>query len=159
MSDAPDPAQPAVEELPDPARRAARQARMIQGFLDAIPHMHALGLAYRGHGDDWAELMLPYAPQLIVDDGVIASGAIFSLMDSAAGFAVFTRLQSMSGHATIDLRLDYLHGPEPGVAIVGRAVCYKLTSSVAFVRGVAHQGDPDRPLANMAGTFMHGGAA
>ncbi len=145
--------------MTDDADRAVRQARMIQQFLDAIPHMHALGLAYLAHGDDWAELTLPYSRQLIIDAGVIASGAIFSLMDSAAGFAVFTRLQSMTGHATIDLRLDYLHGPEPGVAIVGRAICYKLTSSVAFVRGFAHQGDPDRPLANMAGTFMHGGAA
>jgi acyl-coenzyme A thioesterase PaaI-like protein len=43
--------------------------------------------------------------------------------------------------------------------IVGRAICYRMTASVAFVRGFAHQGDPDRPVANMVGTFMHGGAA
>lgn len=141
------------------ADNGRRQARMIQGFLDAIPHMKALGLAYHAHGDDWAELSMPYAPQLIVDDGVIASGAIFSLMDSAAGFAVFTRLRSMASHATLDLRLDYLRGPEPGVMIVGRAICYRMTANVAFVRGFAHQGDPDRPVANMVGTFMHGDAA
>lgn len=138
---------------------ADRNARFIQRFMDGVPHLKALGIGYRAHGDDWAELDLPYAPELIVDDGVIASGAIFSLMDSTAGFAVFVKLQSMVGHATLDLRLDYLRGPEPGVTIVGRAICYRLTSSVAFVRGFAHQGDSQRPIANMAGTFMHGGQA
>ena len=142
----------------DPEREA-RNARFIQRFMDGVPHLKALGIGYQAHGDDWAELILPYSPSLIVDDGVIASGAIFSLLDSAAGFAVFARLKSMAGHATLDLRLDYLHGPEPGVTIIGRAICYRLTSSVAFVRGFAHQGDPARPLANMAGTFMYGGAA
>jgi uncharacterized protein (TIGR00369 family) len=148
-----------MSDAADIACRADRNARFIQRFMDGVPHLKTLGIVYRAHGDDWAELTLPYAASLIVDDGVIASGAIFSLMDSAAGFAVFTTLKSMTGHATLDLRLDYLHGPAPGVAIVGRAICYKVTSSIAFVRGFAHQGDPDRPLANMAGTFVHGGAA
>ena len=137
--------------------RADRNARFIQRFMNGVPHLAALGITYAAHGEDWAELSLPYAPSLIVDDGVIASGAIFSLMDSAAGFAVLIRLGQMIPHATLDLRLDYLRGPVPGVTIVGRALCYRMTSSVAFVRGFAHQGDPARPIANMAGTFMHGG--
>lgn len=135
---------------------AARQARLIQRFVDGVPHFRALGMAYRAHGDDWAELEMPYAPQLIVADGIIASGAIFALLDSTAGFAVFVRLQQMTGHATLDLRLDYPRGPVPGATIIARAQCYRVTKSVAFVRGSAHQGDPDRPVATMAGTFMHG---
>ena len=137
----------------------SRAATFIAKFMGAVPHLKTLGIAYRAHGDGWAELELPYAPHLIVDDGVIASGAIFSLMDSAAGFAVFTRLKSLVGHATIDLRLDYPRGPVPGVTIIARAICYRITSSIAFVRGFAHQGDPAVPIANMAGTFIHGGVA
>lgn len=141
------------------AASAASAAAFIQRFMGAVPHVKALGIAYRAHGDDWAELELPYAPHLIVDNGVIASGAIFSLMDSAAGFAVFTRLKSLAGHATLDLRLDYPRGPVPGVTIVARAICYRVASNVAFVRGFAHQGDPASPIANMAGTFIHSGVA
>ena len=147
------------DTVSEAAAASARAAAFIDRFMGAVPHVRTLGIAYRGHGDDWAELELPYAPHLIVDDGVIASGAIFSLMDSAAGFAVFARLKSLVGHATLDLRLDYPRGPVPGVTIVARAICYRVTSNVAFVRGFAHQGDPATPIANMAGTFIHGGTS
>ena len=33
-------------------------------------------------------------------------------------------------------------------------LCYGLTKSVGFVRGVAHDGDADDPVANVTGTFM-----
>lgn len=134
---------------------AARQGRFIQRFMDGVPHLSTLGITYRGHGDDWAELTLPYAGHLLVDDTTLASGAIFSLMDSTAGFAVFARSGAFN-HATLDLRLDYLRGAEAGVALIARAECYRVTRRIAFVRGIAHQGDAARAVANMAGTFMLG---
>ena len=130
-----------------------RRARFIQHFIEGVPHHKTLGVTYRAHGDDWAELTIPHAAHLLVDETMLASGAIFSLMDSTAGFAVFIR-QGVLGHATLDLRLDYLRGAEPGIAMIARAECYRMTRQVAFVRGIAHQGDPSRPVANMAGTFM-----
>ena len=107
-------------------------------------------------GPDWAELQMPYAPQLVAypDSGVIASGAIFSLMDSAAGFAVLMKRGRMDPHATLDLRCDYLRPAEPGKTVIGRVECYKITSRVAFVRGIAHDGDAGHPIAHVAGTFM-----
>lgn len=137
------------------AEAAARTSRFIQRFMDGVPHLKTLGITYRGHGDDWAELAMPHAGHLLVDDTTLASGAIFSLMDSTAGFAVFARLGAL-GHATLDLRLDYLRGAAPGLDMIARAECYRTTRQVAFVRGIAHQGDPTRPVANMAGTFMTG---
>ena len=41
-----------------------------------------------------------------------------------------------------------------GETVVARCECVKLTKQVAFVRGVAHGGDPDRPIAHSAATFM-----
>jgi acyl-coenzyme A thioesterase PaaI-like protein len=38
--------------------------------------------------------------------------------------------------------------------VIGRGECYRLTRSIAFVRGQAHDGDPSDPLAHVAGTFM-----
>lgn len=142
-----------TEEGPAAAERVRRFADQ---FMSAVPHLAALGIRYRDHGDRWAELELPYAPQLVAypETGVIASGAIFSLMDSASGFSVFVALGRMTPHATLDLRCDYLRPATPGETVIGRAECFKITRQVAFVRGMAHQGDPSRPVAHVAGTFM-----
>ena len=139
-----------------PEDAAARQQRFIQRFMGGVPHLAALGIAYRTHGDDWAELEMPFAPQQLADPdyGIIASGAIFTLMDSAAGFSVLIARNAIEPHATLDLRLDYLRGPAPGATVIGHGRCYKLTRQIAFVRGYAHDGDPANPIANMAGTFM-----
>jgi acyl-coenzyme A thioesterase PaaI-like protein len=55
---------------------------------------------------------------------------------------------------TLDLRLDYLRPAAKGETVIARCECYKLTRQVAFVRGIAHGGDPERPIAHSAGTFM-----
>ena len=133
-----------------------RQQRFIQQFMGGVPHLAALGIRYRRHDREWVELEMPFAEQQIADPdyGIIASGAIFTLMDSAAGFAVHMGLNAFLPIATIDMRIDYLRGPATGATVVGRATCYRMTQQIAFVRGIAHDGDPERPIANMAGTFM-----
>ena len=130
--------------------------RFIDGFMLAIPHLKALGISYHGHGRGWSELALPYGEHLVAypDAGVIASGAIFTLMDSAGGFSVMTGAERMQPVATLDLRLDYLRAATPGRTVIGRSDVQKMTRSVVFVRGVAHDGDPSHPIAHMTGTFM-----
>ena len=128
--------------------------------MATVPHMAALGIVYRGHGAGWAELALPWNAQLIgfPDFGIVANGAVFSLVDSTAGFAVFTATGKLD-HATLDLRLDYLGAPAPGTEIVARIESYRSTRRVVFVRGTAHTGDPARPIASATGTFMLADAA
>jgi uncharacterized protein (TIGR00369 family) len=126
-------------------------------FLSSrLGHGGLLGTSYRAHGADWAELELPYDERLIgnVDTGVIASGPILSLMDMATSVGVWLRANAFVAHATLDLRVDYLRPATPGKTVIGRGECYRLTRSIAFVRGQAHDGDPDDPLAHVAGTFM-----
>jgi len=119
-------------------------------------HFAALGTEYRAHGDDWVELAMPYDEALIGDParGVIASGPILAMMDVATSAAVWRRHGRFVAHATLDLRVDYLRAATPGRTIVGRGECYRIARSVAFVRGQAHDGDPDDPIAHVAGTFM-----
>jgi uncharacterized protein (TIGR00369 family) len=143
-------------ETPPLKTPAERQAQFVQRFLGGVPHLAALGINYKSHGPEWVELEMPFAEQQIADPdyGIIASGAIFTLMDSAAGFSVHMGLQTFIPIATIDMRIDYLRGPAAGATVIGRANCYRMTHQIAFVRGIAHDGDPERPIANMAGTFM-----
>lgn len=119
-------------------------------------HGGRLGLGYHAHGSDWVELALPYDPAQIGDpaSGVIASGPILTMMDMATSMAIWTRLGQFRAQATLDLRIDYLRPATPGRTVIGRGECYRITRSIAFIRGQAHDGDPADPLAHVAGTYM-----
>ena len=121
-----------------------------------VGHGRALGLEFRGAGDDWAELALPWKPELVgrPESGIIASGAIISLIDTASGTSVWCKMGHFQPIVTLDLRLDYLRPAVEGETVIARCKCYKLTKSIGFVRGVAHGGDPERPIAHSAATFM-----
>lgn len=121
-----------------------------------VGHGRALGMRFGAAGGDWAELSLPWREELVGDpeSGVLATGVIVSLIDTASGTAVWVTLDRFEPLVTLDLRIDYLRPAAKGEPIVARAECFKLTRRIAFVRGVAHGGDPDRPIAHSAGTFM-----
>ena len=115
-----------------------------------------LGMRYHAHGPDWIELELPWREDLvgIAETGVLASGPIISLMDNATSMAVWTHLGYWRAQVTVDLRVDYMRAAAPGKTVIGRGECYKVTRSIAFVRGIAYDNDPDDPVAHVAGTFI-----
>jgi uncharacterized protein (TIGR00369 family) len=119
-------------------------------------HSGWLGMRYADHGDDWVELELPWRADLLAEEGgkVLASGPILSLMDMASGMAIWRAMSDFSAIATLDLRVDYVRPAREGACVFGRSQCYRVTRSAAFVRGVAHDGDPDDPVAHMQGAFM-----
>ena len=121
-----------------------------------VGHGKALGLEYRGSGDNWMELCLPWREELVgvPETGVLASGAIVSLIDTASGGSVWMKLGHFVPIVTLDLRLDYMRPAVKGETVVARCECVKLTRQIAFVRGVAHGGDDMRPIAQSAATFM-----
>ena len=121
-----------------------------------IGHGRALGLKFREAGPNWAELALPWREELVgvPETGVLASGAIVSLIDTASGTSVWVTQDSFAPIVTVDLRLDYLRPAARGETIIARCECVKLTRRIAFVRGVAHGGDEARPIALSAATFM-----
>ncbi len=55
---------------------------------------------------------------------------------------------------TLDLRLDYMRPAGKGETVIARCECVKMTRKIAFIRGIAHGGDPARPIAHSAATFM-----
>ena len=124
--------------------------------MSRASHNGMIGLTYHGHGPDWCELALPYQRNLIGDPatGILASGPIITMMDMAAGISIWLKTGTFVPNATVDLRVDYLRPAEPGKTVIGHGECYKLTRRIAFVRGEAHEGDPARPIAHVAGTYM-----
>ena len=120
-----------------------------------VGHAVALGIRYVTHGSEWCELALDYDRRLISDttSGVLASGPIVSLIDMSAAMAVWLRRGERIRMATLDLRLDYLCPAVPGETVIARMECYRLGRRIAFVRGTAHHGAAESPIAHAAGTF------
>ena len=125
-------------------------------FLTSRGHPGWLGMRYADHGEDWVELELPWREDLLGEEGqqVLASGPILSLMDMASGIAIWKAADRFEPIATLDLRVDYVRPARAGAAVFGRSQCYRITRSAAFVRGLAHDGDADDPVAHIQGVFM-----
>ncbi|MBA2934929.1 PaaI family thioesterase [Sphingomonas sp. CGMCC 1.13654] len=129
--------------------------------VSSFGHNGAIGARYIAHGEDWVELALDYRAELVGDEetGVLASGPIIALMDMATSLATWVRRGRFEPQATLDLRIDYLRAAVPERTVIGHGECYRLTRRIAFVRGIAHDGDPEDPIAHVAGTFMMTDAA
>jgi len=145
-----------MAEAPSDADRLERLRALAPQMIRAIPHARALGLEITAVeiGKVWGRA--PYRPDIIGDPqtGVIAGGVLTTLLDNLSGMAVHTAAETFDGIATLDLRIDYMRPAEPGRDILAMAHCYKLTRSVAFVRGLAYEHDPEDPVAHATGTFM-----
>ncbi len=147
---------PPPSELP-----AGFDAERFFKRMGSIGHNGALGVEWEGASREWVELRLPWNETLIGDEEarLMASGPIFTLMDNATSLAVWQKMKAFRPQATLDFRIDYIRPAASGRDIVGRGECYRLTRSIAFVRGIAHDGDADDPVAHCAGTFMFTGPA
>lgn len=149
MSDAPE-ASSKTKALP--AFNAADAGK----FFFRRGHPGWLGMRYNDHGDNWVQLELPWREDLLGDprSHVLASGPIISLMDMAAGMSIWQKTSVFPPVVTLDLRVDYQRPARERASVFGRVECYQTTRSAAFVRGVAHDGDLEDPVAHVAGVFM-----
>jgi uncharacterized protein (TIGR00369 family) len=122
------------------------------------PHARHLGMRVVETGPGFAVVMLPYRTELIGDPlrKVVFGGAITTLLDQASGLAVACALDVLRAIATVDLRVDYLRAAAPGLDLYARVECYKVTRTIAFVRGIAYERGPNEPFASCLGTFMLG---
>lgn len=125
-------------------------------FVEGSPQSQALGLKFVAIAIGGATMAMPYNEKLIGDKntGVIAGGAVTSLLDHAAGLAAITAFKTFTSVATLDLSIDYMRAAKPNETVIAQAHCYKTTRNVAFVRAVAHDGDPDDPVASAQIVFM-----
>lgn len=125
-------------------------------FTENTPHAKRLGIKFISVDRGRSTISLPYNVDLIgnPENQVIHGGAVTTLLDQASGLAAIAGFDTPRMVATSNLAIDYMRAAKPGETIIAQAHCYKVTKHVAFVRGVAHDGDPDDPVAMSQATFM-----
>ena len=134
-------------------------------MVETVPQASALGFKLRSIEPSKGSILTPWREDLVgdPDTGVIAGGVITALLDHACGLATIsmaTDSRTPFATATLDLRIDYMRPAEPGLRLVARAECYRVTRTVAFVRVVAVDDDLSRPVAMGTGAFsVQGGGA
>ena len=138
------------------ARPLDHMREMLTQMNAGTPHGRALGFEVVSVDPGVVILKTPYREELVGDleTGVLAGGVVTALLDHVCGQAVMAALEEYSSIATLDLRIDYMRGAEPGRALLARAHCYKVARSVAFVRAAAYEDDPEDPVATAQATFM-----
>ena len=108
-------------------------------------------------GNGKASMRMPYNEKFVGDKstGSIHGGIITLLMDTVGGLCTMATLGQMMALATLDLRMDYLCATKRGLDILAEVECYHLTSTAAFVRGIAYNlGEEKLPVAHMTAAFM-----
>ena len=85
-----------------------RSEQYAKQFLSTIRHCSVLGLPLVEASPGGATLELPYSKSIIgnPETGVIHSGALTILMDTALGLAVPLALGQLELCPTLDLRID-----------------------------------------------------
>lgn len=130
----------------------------VEGFIGVLAQCQRLGIRVVSARENELILELPYSEDIIgnPDTRVIHGGAITTLMDTTAGSAVICAMPDFELCPTLDLRVDYMRSAKPGQAVYARASCYRVTSSILFMRCEAYQ--VDRTVAHCVATFMRMGA-
>lgn len=142
---------------PDNPDRYEEMLKDQRNRMDYVPHAAAIGLTL---GKIWhanAIVHVAHSAQLIgnPDTEVIHGGVITTVLDHVSGTAVHSALPDGDRQiATLDLRIDYLRPATANKDITAHAECYKVTRTIAFVRGTAYNDDPDNPIATSQATFM-----
>ncbi|SRR5229473_132303 len=101
-----------------------RLDRVREAFA-SVPYAKLIGLELGKMRPGEANLHLDIRDELKQNQGVVHGGAVASLIDTAAAFAVVTRLESGERVTTTDLTIHYLRPITSG----------RLTATARIVRG------------------------
>jgi uncharacterized protein (TIGR00369 family) len=141
---------------PDGIRMTPQQQMMADNFQKYIPHAQDIGMRVIDISQGIAKLALDFRDELLGDPtrGLIHTGVITTLVDSACGFAVIANINKPIAIATLDLRMDYLRPAIRDKIIYVQAECYRTTRHIAFVRAKVWQDSEQRLIASCSSAFM-----
>lgn len=135
--------------------------KIIERTFSSIPHTKNIGLEFIELSRNQATGKLAYHEKLVgnIENGAVHTGVLISLIDSVAGMAVLAALPEFQVFVTLDLRVDCFKPSTPNKDLYGFAECYRLTKTIAFVRGSMYHDSPENPIAGCVASFFLTGKA
>ena len=111
-----------------------------------------LGMVTRRVSDGVCVIEVELEPRHMSVAQRVHGGVLFTMLDTAMGRAVISRLPSGRGCATVEAKINYLRPAVSGLLRAeGRAL--DLTRRTAYAEGTITDGE-DRVLARSSGTFF-----
>lgn len=142
---------------PDRPIPAAEPVRVSPDRLDAFTrrgHLAWLGGRIHDIGPDWVEMANDCGAELAGDDGMMSSAAVFGMIDSACGMALWVR-RGITGHqVTIDLRVDFIRPVPVDRTLIVRTWCTAISGRIAYLSASGYHDDPADPVCTAAASFM-----
>lgn len=119
----------------------------------ASSEFHAwIGTRITGMDEGRSEMTLALRPHHLNPGGIVHGGVIATLLDSAIGLALRTRLGPGSKHATLQLGVNYLAMARSGT-LTARGTAVHSGSRTGFGEATLHDED-GRLIAKASATFM-----
>lgn len=122
-----------------------------------MPHAADVGMTVDSEAPPGkVRMRIAAQPMLAADPGehFFFPGILFSLADTACGFAIGLELKRPEPMSTLDMRIDYVAPASLKHDLVAEAECYCVTRSVIFARCELRSGTHQRLVASATGAFM-----
>jgi len=130
-------------------------AARVRDSLARQSFMNLLGVSLAHLAPGVVHLAFPVRADLLQQHGQVHAGALASVMDSAAGYAAYTRMPPGSGVVSVEFKVNLLE-PALGDRIEARAHVVRagrtLTSVAAEAWAIGPRGE--RLVATFSGTMM-----
>lgn len=131
---------------------SARPAPPSAGPLPDSEFTRSLGMTTTRCQDGVCVIEVELEPRHMSVAGRAHGGVLFTMLDTAMGRAVITRLPPGRGCATVEAKINYLRPVQGGrIRAEGRAL--DLTRRTAYAEGTVFD-EEDRVLARSSGTFF-----
>jgi uncharacterized protein (TIGR00369 family) len=103
-----------------------------------MPYLGLLGVGLR---EDDAVCSLRVGPQHLNSAGIVHGGVLFSLADSAMGYALYRRLDAGLWCSTVDARIGYVKPVRIGAELACRGEVVSLGRTIAHVEAIVTSGE------------------
>ncbi len=140
-----------MTQVPDIVRQ------MAEHMATTVPQAASLGFKLVSVDVGRGSIQAAWREDLVGDPDtqVIAGGVVTSLLDHTCGLAMASAAGTEAfSTATLDLRIDYMRAAAPRAGVVAEAHCYKLTSTIGFVRAEAWDVDKSDLIATAQAAFV-----
>lgn len=140
---------------PAPMNHPPDAERRVRESFARVPALALLGARLVRAAPGEVEIELPFRPDLTQQAGYLHAGVVTTLLDSAAGYAAYTRMPEGADVVSVEFKLN-LMAPAVGERLVarGRVLRAGRTLTVCQADGFMVRDGAEHPVATLLGTMM-----